>query len=112
MQRLQSNIGGAVPSDCAQVPELQVIQHPPDMKKMVIWFLCVSAFFKKRNGSSWRVPLSSRTATGTPTLGASAEANLTRDYLCCLGASASLLLQLCGYSGSMLYFPSLQDCTA
>lgn len=32
VQRLWGNIRGAVPFDCAQVPEVQVLQHPPDLK--------------------------------------------------------------------------------
>ncbi|OEL32624.1 hypothetical protein BAE44_0006358 [Dichanthelium oligosanthes] len=35
MQRLWGNIRGAVPFDRAQVPELQVIQHPSDLKKVI-----------------------------------------------------------------------------
>jgi len=48
MQRLRGNIRGAVPFDRAQVPELQVIQHPPDLKKSY----ADSAFFKKRDDAS------------------------------------------------------------
>jgi hypothetical protein len=36
MQRLRGDIRGAVPFDRAQVPELQVIQHPPDLKKGIL----------------------------------------------------------------------------
>jgi len=41
MQRLRGNIRGALPFDRAQVPELQVIQHPPDMKKGILCGFCI-----------------------------------------------------------------------
>jgi hypothetical protein len=63
MQRLWSHIRGAVPSDREQVPELQVIQHPSDLKQETIVRVLL---FNNRHDNGSRELLSSQSSTPDP----------------------------------------------